>query len=130
MNDSWEISTNFGITDGTALDRNINLNTSLVSEDLRSGITVYGIFRDREAYDANDDGFSEIPKLNNNSLGVKAFLRPNDNSRIGVDFTGIREYRRGGDRIYIAPQFTDISEELDHNTVFTCLLYTSPSPRD
>ena len=38
VNDSWEISTNFGITDGTALDRNINLNTSLVSEDLRSGI--------------------------------------------------------------------------------------------
>jgi outer membrane receptor for ferrienterochelin and colicins len=123
VNDSWEISTNFGITDGTALDRNINLNTSLVSEDLRSGITVYGIFRDREAYDANDDGFSEIPKLNNNSLGVKAFLRPNDNSRIGVDFTGIREYRRGGDRIDIAPQFTDISEELDHNTVFTGIDY-------
>ena len=47
VNDSWEISTNFGITDGTALDRNINLNTSLVSEDLRSCITVYGIFRDR-----------------------------------------------------------------------------------
>lgn len=123
VNDSWEISTNFGITDGTALDRNINLNTSLVSEDLRSGITVYGIFRDREAYGANDDGFSEIPKLNNNSLGVKAFLRPNDNSRIGVDFTGIREYRRGGDRIDIAPQFTDISEELDHNTVFTGIDY-------
>ena len=123
VNDSWEISTNFGITDGTALDRNINLNTSLVSEDLRSGITVYGIFRDREAYDANDDGFSEIPKLNNNSLGVKAFLHPNDNSRIGVDFTGIREYRRGGDRIDIAPQFTDISEELDHNTVFTGIDY-------
>ena len=123
VNDSWEISTNFGITDGTALDRNINLNTSLVSEDLRSGITVYGIFRDREAYDANDDGFSEIPKLNNNSLGVKAFLRPNDNSRIGVDFTGIREYRRGGDRIDIAPQFTDISEELDHNTIFTGIDY-------
>jgi outer membrane receptor for ferrienterochelin and colicins len=123
VNDSWEISTNFGITDGTALDRNINLNTSIVSEDLRSGITVYGIFRDREAYDANDDGFSEIPKLNNNSLGVKAFLRPNDNSRIGVDFTGIREYRRGGDRIDIAPQFTDISEELDHNTVFTGIDY-------
>lgn len=123
VNDSWEISPNFGIIDGTTLDRNVNLNTSIVSEDLRSGITVYGIFRDREAYDANDDGFSEITKLNNNSLGVKAFLRPNDNSRIGVDFTGIREYRRGGDRIDIAPQFTDITEELDHNTVFTGIDY-------
>jgi outer membrane receptor for ferrienterochelin and colicins len=123
VNDSWEISSNFGIIDGTTLDQNVNLNTSIVSEDLRSGITVYGIFRDREAYDANDDGFSEITKLHNNSLGVKAFLRPNDNSRIGIDFTGIREYRRGGDRIDIAPQFTDITEELDHNTVFAGIDY-------
>lgn len=123
VNDSWEISSNFGIIDGTTLDRNVNLNASIVNENLTSGITLYGIFRDRDAYDANDDGFSEITKLNNNSLGAKAFLRPNDNSRIGIDFTSIREYRRGGDRINIAPQFTDITEELDHNTVFTGIDY-------
>jgi outer membrane receptor for ferrienterochelin and colicins len=123
INDSWEISSNFGIIDGKTLDRNVNLNASIVSEDLSSGVTVYGIFRDRDAYDANDDGFSEITKLTNNSLGAKAFLRPNNNSRIGVDFTGIREYRRGGDRLDLAPQFTDITEELDHNTVFTGVDY-------
>jgi len=61
--------------------------------------------------------------LTNNSLGAKAFLRPNDNSRIGVDFTGIREYRRGGDRLDLAPQFTDITEDLDHNTIFTGVDY-------
>lgn len=123
VNDSWEISSNFGIIDGTTLDRNVNLNASIVSEDLNSGVTLYSIFRDRDAYDANDDGFSEITKLNNNSLGAKAFLKPNDYSRIGIDFTAIREYRRGGDRIELAPQFTDITEELDHNTVFTGVDY-------
>lgn len=111
------------IIDGTAADRNINVNASVISEDLMSGITIYGIFRDRDAYDANGDGFTEITELNNNSLGAKAFLKPNDNSKIGLDFTGIREYRRGGDRLYLAPQFTDITEELDHNTVFTGLDY-------
>ncbi|MGY0391000.1 TonB-dependent receptor [Bizionia sp. KMM 8389] len=123
VNDSWEINTNLGIIDGTTLDRNVNLNASLISEDLNSGVTVYGIYRNRDAYDANNDGFSEITKLNNNSLGAKAFLRPNDNSRIGLDFTAIREYRRGGDRIDLAPQFTDITEELDHNTVFSGIDY-------
>ncbi|MFT5217668.1 MAG: outer membrane receptor for ferrienterochelin and colicins [Glaciecola sp.] len=123
VNNSWEISSNFGIIGGTTLDRNVNLNASIVSEDLTSGITVYGIFRDRDAFDANDDGFTEITKLNNNSLGAKVFLRPNDNSRIGLDFTGIREYRRGGDRLDLAPQFTDITEELDHNTIFTGVDY-------
>jgi outer membrane receptor for ferrienterochelin and colicins len=123
VNDSWEISSNLGIIGGEALDRNVNLNASTVSEDLTSGVTVYGIFRNRDAFDANDDGFSEITKLTNNSLGAKAFLRPNDNSRIGVDFTGIREYRRGGDRLDLAPQFTDITEDLDHNTIFTGVDY-------
>jgi outer membrane receptor for ferrienterochelin and colicins len=120
---NWEIASNFGFIDGKTLDRNINLNASIVSEDLSKGVTVYGIFRDRDIYDANGDGFSEITKLNNNSLGAKAFIRPNDNSRVGIDFTGIREYRRGGDRVDIAPQFTDITEELDHNTVFTGVDY-------
>ncbi|SKB52891.1 outer membrane receptor for ferrienterochelin and colicins [Salegentibacter holothuriorum] len=123
INDSWEVSSNLALIDGKTADRNINLNASVVSEDLTSGVTVYGIFRDRDAYDANEDGFSEITKLTNNSLGAKAFLRPNNNSRIGLDFTGIREYRRGGDRIDLAPQFTDITEELDHNTIFTGLDY-------
>ncbi|WP_289021852.1 TonB-dependent receptor [uncultured Salegentibacter sp.] len=123
INDSWEVSSNLTLIDGETADRNVNLNASVVSEDLSSGVTVYGIFRDRDAYDANEDGFSEITKLTNNSLGAKAFLRPNDNSRIGLDFTGIREYRRGGDRIDLAPQFTDITEELDHNTIFTGLDY-------
>ncbi|WP_052417956.1 TonB-dependent receptor, partial [Jejuia pallidilutea] len=123
INDTWQVSSSLGIIDGTAADRNINVNASVISEDLMSGITIYGIFRDRDAYDANGDGFTEITELNNNSLGAKAFLKPNDNSKIGLDFTGIREYRRGGDRLYLAPQFTDITEELDHNTVFTGLDY-------
>lgn len=122
INDTWEISSNFGLIEGT-IDRNVNVNTSIVSEDLSSGVTLYGIFRDRDAYDANGDGFSEITKLHNNALGAKAFLRPNDHSRVGLDFTAIRAYRRGGDRIAIAPQFTDITEELDHQTIFTGVDY-------
>ncbi|MDT0294431.1 TonB-dependent receptor domain-containing protein [Mesonia ostreae] len=123
VNNNWDVSSNFGLIDGTTADRNVNVNASIVSEDLSSGVTVYGIFRNRDAYDANGEGFSEITKLTNNSLGAKTFLRPNDNSRIGLDFTAIREYRRGGDRIDLAPQFTDITEELDHNIIFTGLDY-------
>ncbi|QLE00953.1 TonB-dependent receptor [Galbibacter sp. BG1] len=116
---TWDVNSNFALIDGSTPDRSVNLNGSIVSEDLTSGVTVFGMYRNRDAYDANGDGFSEITKLTNNSLGAKAFFRPNDNSRIGLDFTGIREYRRGGDRLDLAPQFTDVTEELDHNTVFT-----------
>ncbi|MCM5662399.1 TonB-dependent receptor [Galbibacter mesophilus] len=120
---TWDVTTNLGLIDGKVPDRNVNLNGSIVSEDLSSGITIFGMFRDRDGYDANGDGFTEITKLTNNSLGTKAFLKPNDNSRIGFDFTAIREYRRGGDRLDLAPQFTDVTEELDHNTVFSGVDY-------
>ena len=119
VNNSWQVSSNLGLIDGKTADRTLNMNTSIVSEDLSTGVTLYGMYRDRDAFDANGDGFSEITKLTNHSFGSKAFYRPNDNSRIGLDFTAIKEYRRGGDRIELAPQFTDITEELDHNTIFT-----------
>jgi len=123
INNTWEVSTNLGLIAGSSIDRNVNVNASIVSEDLSSGVTVYGIYRNRDAYDANGDGFSEITSLHNNSLGAKAFIKPTNNSRLGYDFTGIREYRRGGDRLDLAPQFTDITEELDHNTLFTGVDY-------
>lgn len=119
VNNSWEVNSNLGLIDGETADRTLNMNTSIVSEDLSTGVTLYGMYRDRDAFDANGDGFSEITKLTNHSFGSKAFYRPNDNSRIGLDFTAIKEYRRGGDRIELTPQFTDITEELDHNTIFT-----------
>ncbi|PVW15054.1 TonB-dependent receptor [Marixanthomonas spongiae] len=118
VNNSWEIRSNFAAIDGKTADRTVNVNGSIVSEDLSSGVTVFGMYRNRNPYDANGDRFSEITKMTNNSLGAKVFLKPNDNSKFGIDFTAIREFRRGGDRLNLAPQFTDITEQLDHNTVF------------
>lgn len=118
VNNSWEVNSNLALIDGKTADRSLNLNTSIVSEDLTTGVTLFGMYRDRDTYDANGDGFSEITKLTNHSFGTKAFYRPNDNSKIGLDLTAIKEYRRGGDRVELAPQFTDITEELDHNTFF------------
>ncbi|MCB4807423.1 TonB-dependent receptor [Tamlana sp. 62-3] len=112
----WEIGSSLGIIDGDALDRNVTFNTSTVADNLNSGITIYGTYRNRDEYDANNDGFTEITKLRNTTVGAKAFVRPNDQSRISINLNAIREYRRGGNRLDLAPQFTDITEELDHDT--------------
>lgn len=113
---TWEIGSNFAFIDGDAIDRNLTFNTSIVADDLNSGVTLYGTYRNRDAYDANDDGFTEIVNLRNTTVGAKAFMKLNDRSRISVNLNAIREYRRGGDRLDLAPQFTDITEELDHDT--------------
>ena len=113
---TWEFGSNLALIDGDALDRNVNFNISTVADDLNSGATLFGSYRNREAYDANDDGFTEIVELRNTTVGGKAFLKPNERSRVSVNLNAIREYRRGGDRLDLAPQFTDITEELDHDT--------------
>ncbi len=113
---TWEIASNLALIDGDVSDKNLTFNTSNVANNLNSGITLYGTYRSRNAYDANDDGFTEIVELLNTTVGAKAFINPNDRSRISVNLNAIREYRRGGNLLDLAPQFTDITEELDHDT--------------
>ncbi len=113
---TWEIGSNLSVIDGEALDRIVNFNGSIVADDLKSGVTLFGTYRNRESYDANGDGFTELVELRNTTVGGKAFIRPSDRSRVSLNLNAIREYRRGGDRLDLAPQFTDITEELDHDT--------------
>ena len=113
---TWEIGTNLALIDGTTADRNLNFNTSVVADDLMSGISLFGNYRNRDAFDANGDGFTELVELRNNTIGAKMFVKPNDRSRLSINLNAIKEYRRGGNQLNLSPQFTDITEELDHDT--------------
>ena len=113
---TWEIGSNLALINGTAADRTLTFNNSIVADDLKSGVTFFGNYRNRDSYDANDDGFTELVALKNTTVGANAFLKPTDKSRLSLNLTSIQEYRRGGDRLHLAPQFTDITEELNHDT--------------
>ena len=113
---TWEIGSNLAVIGGEAMDRTVTFNTSMVSDDLNSGISLFGTYRNRESLDVNGDGFTELVELRNTTVGAKAFLKPTEKSRISVNLNSIQEYRRGGNKLDLAPQFTDITEELDHDT--------------
>lgn len=123
IEDSWEIRSNTALIGGDALDQTFNINGAIVNESLTSGVTFYGMSRNRDSYDANGDGFTELVQLENTVLGARAFFKPTDRSKISVDFSALEEYRRGGDRFELAPYFTDITELLDHNTFFGGINY-------
>ncbi len=120
---SWEVGSYLGLIDGDVPDRLLNFNTSIVADDLKTGATFYGIHRNRDAWDANADGFTETVELKNTTFGTKVYYKPNDRSRLTLDATILNEYRRGGDRLDLAPHLTDITEELTHNTVMGGLSY-------
>ncbi len=100
---------------GTAADNSVNLNTSIVSDDGKTGIALYGFTRDRELFDANNDSFSEISEMNNLTLGTRLFHRFGMRSRLSVDFFNIREERNGGNRHDYPLHERDIAEAVKHD---------------
>ncbi|TXK72711.1 Plug domain-containing protein [Mesonia sp. HuA40] len=74
----WEVQTDFASIDAKSTDRVINASAAIVSDDLNSGLSIFGTSRDRQSYDADQDGFSEITALTNTSFGTMAFLKKID----------------------------------------------------
>lgn len=112
---AWELTQNISLIAGAAIDQNTSFNTSIASKSSTSGLTVYGMQRTREAWDANGDGFTEAVQLNSKVLGAKAFYKSSKQSKLTADFSWVDEYRRGGDRLELVPHLTDITEALNHN---------------
>jgi len=115
VENTWQLNNNISWIDGTNPEVTTGFNGSFVTEDLKFGATIYGMKRDREPYDANGDGFTELVELKNRTIGLKSYFKPGKNTKINLDFSLIDEFRRGGNRLDLRPEFTDITEQLEHD---------------
>jgi outer membrane receptor for ferrienterochelin and colicins len=117
---SYEAGTSYALTgvgtDGDeAPDYTVNFNASVVSDDCKSGASVYGFKREREMYDANNDEFSELAPLNNLTFGGRLFHKFGYRDKLSIDFFSIKEERDGGsDQSYPVHQ-RRIAEVVDHD---------------
>lgn len=106
----------FGNQSGnTATDRVLTFNTSLVSKNHRSGISLYGYNRDRGMYDANDDGFSELAPMKNISFGTRMNHSFGKRSKITADFFAINEERAGGNMHEYPLHEREVAEAVEHD---------------
>ncbi len=130
VNNSYEFGINSGLI-GVGLDNSgdisqdysVNFNTSLVSADNKTGMSLYGFYRDREPFDANDDRFSEIALLKNTTIGTRLFHRFGTRNKLMADFFNIKEERRGGDKFDYPAHEANIAEALKHNLTTGALTY-------
>jgi outer membrane receptor for ferrienterochelin and colicins len=97
-----------------AADRLLNLNGSAVTNDLRTGMSIFGMFRNRDAFDENGDEFTDMVLMENTTFGVNAFHKFNDHNKLSLDLYRINEFRRGGNKLDYLPHETDITEQVDH----------------
>ncbi|MHA7110314.1 TonB-dependent receptor [Sunxiuqinia elliptica] len=100
--------------DQLATDGQLNLNASIITDDRKTGGYIYSMLRNRDAYDANGDGFTEMVELENTTFGFNVFHKPGAKSKISLDGYRISEFRRGGNKLDLLPHETDITEQLDH----------------
>lgn len=112
---SFTLSNNFSLINGTAPDNFINANATVVNKEQTAGISFFASHRNRTAYDANGDGFSEIARLTNNSFGFNSFLRFNKWNKLELNGWSIYEERRGGNKIDEQADKADQSEYRLHN---------------
>ena len=98
-----------------ALDNNTTFNASIVSNNSKAGLFLYGQSRYRDGYDHDNDGFTEVAQLKSQTIGMRSFLRTSDDTKLTVEYHNTREYRRGGDQLNQPPHLAMVAEQVDHD---------------
>lgn len=117
--------TSIGVSN--AFDNITNVNASMVTDNGKAGAYVFGQKRSRDSYDANADGFSDIPTINSITIGTRAHLLVTDFSKLSLEYHGVKEYRRGGDRLDRPVHEALIAEQTEHVNNSGSLCYEGQS---
>jgi len=122
VTNSYEVGANYALSGlglngsgGAIPDYSANFNTSMVSDDRKTGISLYGFTRQRDMFDANSDGFSEIAPMNNLTVGTRIFHSLGYRSKLAVDFFTIKEQRDGGNKQDLPLHERDVAEAVKHD---------------
>lgn len=115
LRNSAQISHSLTMVGGDRPDNNTTLNASLVTDDHRAGIYIFGQNRYRGAYDHDGDGYTELGKLDAKTLGFRSYLKTSTYSKLTFEYHNITEFRRGGNLLNLPPHETNITEQTDHN---------------
>ncbi len=122
-NNTYQIGSSHALIDGKSAEHAINGTLALVSDDLKTGASLYGNYRGTDEFDANKDGYSELSRISNTTFGGSVYFRPGSLSKVKADFHSINEFRRGGNLFSQPPHNADIAEQLDHKIIGGGLTY-------
>lgn len=126
---SAEVGHSFTSMGGSnSFDNATSANVSLVTDNNKAGFYAYGQSRYRQAYDYDSDGYSELPLLRNQTLGLNSYLKLSPYSKLIMQYHGINEFRRGGNKLDQAPHEANVAEQVEHNIQGGGLTYNFFSP--
>ncbi len=115
LRNSAQVAHSLTMIGGDRPDNNTTLNASLVTDDHKAGIYIFGQNRYRGAYDHDGDGYTELGKIDAKTLGLRSYLKTSNYAKLTFEYHNITEFRRGGNMLDLPPHQTNITEQTDHN---------------
>ena len=101
--------------DGSAAFHNTtDINASIVSEDNKLGLAVFGQNTSKDAWDANGDGFTELSTISGQTVGFRGYVKTGLYSKVTAEYHHLQEFRRGGDNLDLPPHEAMIAEQTKH----------------
>lgn len=122
--------TTSNINGRAAFDHNTSLNASLVTDDNKMGIAVFGQNRQKDGYDHDGDGFTELTRMNSQTIGMRGYLKTGIYSKVTAEYHHLQEFRRGGDNLQLPPHEAMIAEQVDHSINTGSLKYDWYAPNE
>lgn len=100
---------------GKSADWSQSFNASVVSDNRKAGLIIYGNNRHRDPYDDNGDSISEVGLMKIRMVGFRGYLRTSDHSKLNIEYHNISDYRRGGDRFDLPVNQAHVAEGGEHD---------------
>ena len=102
------------IAGSSSFHNTTDINASIVSEDNKLGLAVFGQNTSKDAWDANGDGFTELSKIAGQTVGFRGYIKTGLYSKVTAEYHHLQEFRRGGDNLDLPPHETMIAEQTEH----------------
>jgi len=116
QSNAYELGYTYGLINGQSADNQFTGNLTLLNKSKKAGVSLFANHRRREFYDHNDDNFSELPEIENTSLGANFFYLPKKNQKFELSLSNLNEYRFGGEMGVEGPASLALqSEERTHH---------------
>lgn len=106
--------TTTSINGSASFHNTTDVNASIVSEDNKLGIAVFAQNTDKDAWDANGDGFTELSRISGQTAGFRGYVKTGLYSKITAEYHHLQEFRRGGDNLDLPPHEAMIAEQTKH----------------
>ncbi len=103
------------LSNSGTFDNQTSLNLSLVTDDHKAGVYIFGQNRERSGYDHDGDGFTEVPEMQAQTIGFRSFLKTSDYTKLTAEYHHMEEHRRGGDQLNLPAHMTNLTEEISHS---------------